>query len=99
MSATESIIDLIGNTPVLKLTEFDTGPCELYLKLEQRNPGGSVCDRGANAMIRTAESDGAIAAGDTLVAATTGNNGRQSGPGDRTSRVFVDTGGPGKHRT
>ena len=40
-----SLIDLIGQTPMLKVNTFDTGPCELYLKLENQNPGGSIKDR------------------------------------------------------
>ena len=75
MNPTESVLNLIGNTPILKMHGFDTGPCELFLKLENRNPGGSISDRGALAMIEAAESDGRISPGDTLIEATTGNTG------------------------
>ena len=40
-----SALDLIGRTPMLELTEFDTGPCRLFVKLENTNPGGSIKDR------------------------------------------------------
>lgn len=70
-----SILDLIGKTPVLKLTHFDTGPCELFLKLENQNPGGSIKDRVALSMINAAEKEGRIRPGATLVEATAGNTG------------------------
>ncbi|MBM4360858.1 MAG: cystathionine beta-synthase, partial [Deltaproteobacteria bacterium] len=38
-------LSLIGATPIVRLTRFDTGPCALYLKLESQNPGGSIKDR------------------------------------------------------
>ena len=41
----KSLLDVIGNTPMIKLNAFDTGPCELYVKLENHNPGGSIKDR------------------------------------------------------
>ena len=41
----KSLLDIIGNTPMIKLNAFDTGPCELYVKLENHNPGGSIKDR------------------------------------------------------
>jgi len=40
-----NILDLIGNTPLVQLTQLDTGPCELFVKLENQNPGGSIKDR------------------------------------------------------
>ncbi|MGH6999279.1 MAG: cystathionine beta-synthase, partial [Phenylobacterium sp.] len=40
-----SALDLIGDTPMLELTGFDTGPCRLFVKLESANPGGSIKDR------------------------------------------------------
>lgn len=72
----ERSIDLIGNTPLVKLTGFDTGPCELWLKLESQNPGGSIKDRVGLAMVEAAERDGALG-GDRrhLVEATAGNTG------------------------
>src|SRR3954466_3181536 len=68
-------LDLIGNTPLVRLTGFDTGPCEVFLKLESQNPGGSIKDRVAVSMIETAERNGALKEGGTLVEATAGNTG------------------------
>ncbi len=70
-----SVLDLIGNTPLVKVNHIDTGLCELYLKLESQNPGGSIKDRIALNMIETAEREGRIKPGDTLVEATAGNTG------------------------
>ncbi|MCH8173464.1 MAG: pyridoxal-phosphate dependent enzyme, partial [Proteobacteria bacterium] len=66
---------MIGNTPMLKVTKIDTGCCELYLKLENQNPGGSIKDRIALTMIAAAEADGRLKPGGTLVEATAGNTG------------------------
>src|SRR5437016_2746313 len=74
-SAASPTLNLIGNTPLVQLTGFDTGPCELYLKLESQNPGGSIKDRMAVTMIEAAERSGALQPGDTLVEATAGNTG------------------------
>ena len=68
-------LHLIGNTPLVRLTEFDTGPCELFLKLESQNPGGSIKDRMAVTMIEAAERAEDIKPGDTIVEATAGNTG------------------------
>src|SRR5258705_7391416 len=70
-----SVLGLIGNTPMVRLSKFDTGPCELFLKLENQNPGGSIKDRIALAMIQAAERDGRLQPGATLVEATAGNTG------------------------
>jgi cystathionine beta-synthase len=70
-----STLSVIGNTPIVRLTAFDTGPCELFLKLESQNPGGSIKDRMAVSMIEAAERSGAVHPGDTLVEATAGNTG------------------------
>jgi len=70
-----STLNLIGNTPLVRLMGFDTGVCELYLKLESQNPGGSIKDRMAVAMIEAAERVGALKAGSTIVEATAGNTG------------------------
>ena len=72
---TPPTLSLIGNTPLVKLTGFDTGPCELYLKLESQNPGGSIKDRMAVSMVETAEQSGKLHPGDTIVEATAGNTG------------------------
>jgi cystathionine beta-synthase len=68
-------LNLIGNTPLVQLTGFDTGVCELYLKLESQNPGGSIKDRMAVAMIESAEQSGILTRGDTIIEATAGNTG------------------------
>jgi cystathionine beta-synthase len=68
-------IGLIGNTPMVRLNGFDTGKCEVYLKLESQNPGGSIKDRMALAMIEAAENSKAVRRGGTLVEATAGNTG------------------------
>jgi len=75
MSVSFSVLELIGNTPIVKAQHLDTGLCELYLKLESHNPGGSIKDRIALAMIEAAEKRGDIAPGATLVEGTAGNTG------------------------
>ena len=45
MDINNSLLNLIGNTPMLKLSSVDTGVCELFVKLESQNPGGSIKDR------------------------------------------------------
>jgi len=69
------VLSLIGNTPLVRVSRMDTGPCELYLKLENQNPGGSIKDRIGLSMIEAAEREGAIRPGATLVEATAGNTG------------------------
>ncbi|MEE4243199.1 MAG: cysteine synthase family protein [Desulfopila sp.] len=70
-----TVLDMIGNTPVVELSRFSTGSCRLFLKLECTNPGGSIKDRIALGMIRDAEEKGYIKPGDTLIEATAGNTG------------------------
>src|SRR4051812_44913962 len=70
-----SVLDLIGETPVVELTRFDIGPCRLFIKLESQNPGGSIKDRIALSMIADAERYGRLAPGGTIVEATAGNTG------------------------
>ena len=72
---TSSILDLIGNTPLLKLTQFDTGCCQLYIKLECNNPNGSIKDRTALSIINSAERNGRLKPGQELIEATAGNTG------------------------
>src|SRR5450432_4851437 len=71
----EDVLSLIGNTPLVRVGRIDTGSCELYLKLENHNPGGSIKDRIGLSMIDAAEKSGAIRPGATLVEATAGNTG------------------------
>jgi cystathionine beta-synthase len=69
-------LDLIGNTPMVKVTHLDTGPCELFLKLEAQNPGGSIKDRIGLSMIRAAEEAGRVGPHQKkLIEATAGNTG------------------------
>ena len=70
-----SALDLIGNTPMVEVRNLDTGPCRLFLKLENQNPGGSIKDRVARAMIEAAEADGRLKPGGTIIEATAGNTG------------------------
>jgi cystathionine beta-synthase len=70
-----AVLDMIGNTPLVEVTRFDTGPCRLFLKLESQNPGGSIKDRIGVAMIEAAERDGRLRPGGTVVEATAGNTG------------------------
>ena len=71
----DSILDLIGATPVVRINHFDTGPCTLYIKLESQNPGASIKDRIGLKMIEDAEQAGLIGPGSTLVEGTAGNTG------------------------
>jgi cystathionine beta-synthase len=75
MQVYSSVLEMIGRTPMLRVSRLDAGPCELYLKLELMNPGGSVKDRIGVSMIEEAERRGTIKRGDTLVEATAGNTG------------------------
>lgn len=70
-----AVLDLIGNTPLIEVTRLDTGPCQLFLKLESQNPGGSIKDRVGLWMIEAAERNGQLKPGGTIVEATAGNTG------------------------
>src|ERR1700704_2615159 len=70
-----TILELIGHTPLVEVTRLDAGPCQLFLKLENQNPGGSIKDRIALSMIEAAERDGSLKPGGTLIEATAGNTG------------------------
>src|SRR6476659_8710108 len=69
------ILSLIGDTPLVEATQLDTGPCKLFLKLENQNPGGSIKDRIGLSMIEAAERDGRLKPGGTIIEATAGNTG------------------------
>lgn len=75
MSVLHSISELIGQTPLLQLHKLETGPCSLFLKLENQNPGGSIKDRVALSMINEAERLGHLQPGGTIIEATAGNTG------------------------
>ncbi|NYC30192.1 cysteine synthase A [Clostridium saccharobutylicum] len=70
-------LDLIGNTPILKVNNLikDENIADIYVKLEKYNPGGSVKDRAALGMIETAEKQGILKPGSTIVEPTSGNTG------------------------
>ena len=70
-----AVLELIGNTPLVRVSRIDTGLCTLFLKLESQNPGGSIKDRIGLAMIDAAERDGSLRPGGTIVEATAGNTG------------------------
>lgn len=71
----QSVLELIGDTPIVQVRRLDTGPCTLFLKLECVNPGGSIKDRIGMSMIEGAERTGKIKPGATLVEGTAGNTG------------------------
>ncbi len=75
MTIHNSVLELIGYTPIVKAQRLDAGACELFLKLESANPGGSIKDRIGLSMIESAERAGKIKPGDTLVEGTAGNTG------------------------
>jgi cystathionine beta-synthase len=70
-----AILSMIGETPLIEITQFDTGPCQLFLKLENQNPTGSIKDRIALSMIEAAEEEGKLEPGGTVIEATAGNTG------------------------
>jgi len=77
LKASSSVLDLIGRTPLIRLSHFEreTPGVELYAKAEWQNPGGSVKDRAAARMIADGEASGALRPGLTIVDATSGNTG------------------------
>ncbi|MCP3992131.1 MAG: cystathionine beta-synthase [Actinomycetia bacterium] len=76
MEIAESVLDLIGNTPMVKLRQVAGGlACPVVVKLETTNPGGSSKDRPALTMIEAAERDGLLEPGGTIVEPTSGNTG------------------------
>ena len=73
-----SVVDLIGNTPLLRLARFEQAhgaQAAILAKLEYANPAGSIKDRVAYAMIRQAEADGILKPGGTIIEPTSGNTG------------------------
>ena len=70
-----AILAEIGETPLVEVTQLDTGPCHLFLKLENQNPTGSIKDRIALSMIEAAEREGQLEPGGTVIEATAGNTG------------------------
>ncbi|MGK5080451.1 pyridoxal-phosphate dependent enzyme [Janthinobacterium sp. HLX7-2] len=70
-----ALYQLIGHTPLVEVTRLDTGLCQLFLKLESQNPGGSIKDRIGLSIIEAAEADGRLQPGGTIIEATAGNTG------------------------
>ena len=71
-----SVLSLIGKTPLVQLTRIGVDcPVPIYAKCEHLNPGGSIKDRIAQAIVRDAEQRGELKPGDTLIEATAGNTG------------------------
>ncbi|MEO6688100.1 MAG: pyridoxal-phosphate dependent enzyme [Dokdonella sp.] len=75
MTINNSVLELIGRTPMVKAQRLDVGVCELFMKLESANPGGSIKDRIGLSMIEGAEKAGTLKPGATLVEGTAGNTG------------------------
>src|SRR6476660_8546898 len=77
LSRPRSVLDLVGNTPLIRLRRFERadGRVQLYAKAEWKNPGGSVKDRAAVAMVLDGERRGLLIPGGTLLDATSGNTG------------------------
>src|SRR5215217_5744254 len=76
MAVYESILDLIGNTPLVDLSALSPNPrVRILAKLEGQNPGGSVKDRAAKAMVEEAEKDGTLKPGRTVLESSSGNTG------------------------
>ena len=76
MRVVESVVELIGNTPLVWLRRVTEGiACPVYAKVEYFNPGGSVKDRIATRMIERAEKEGLLTPGGTIVEPTSGNTG------------------------
>ena len=70
-----NVLEMIGNTPLMAARHLDCGPCELFLKLENQNPGGSIKDRVGLYLIEAAERAGLLKPGGMLIEATAGNTG------------------------
>lgn len=75
MRVASNITELIGETPIVKLNHASEDMADIYLKLEFFNPGSSVKDRIALAMIEAAEEEGILKPGDTIIEPTSGNTG------------------------
>lgn len=76
MKAYNSILDVIGNTPLVRLNKITSGlKCEIFAKLEAYNPGGSVKDRISHSMIKEAEKKGLITKDTVIIEPTSGNTG------------------------
>ena len=76
MARYESVLDLIGNTPMVDISALSPNPrVAIVTKLEGWNPGGSVKDRAAKAMVEEAEKDGSLRPGQQIIESSSGNTG------------------------
>jgi len=75
LTTADSLLSLVGNTPLVELSRFVPGPVRVYAKLEGQNPTGSIKDRVAKAMIEAAEASGELEPGRRLLEPTSGNTG------------------------
>lgn len=75
MAIHDTVLTAIGHTPLVRLHRFNDGQAEILAKVESRNPGGSVKDRVALAMIEAAEKSGALKPGGLIIEPTSGNTG------------------------
>jgi [CysO sulfur-carrier protein]-thiocarboxylate-dependent cysteine synthase len=75
LSTAHSLLELVGDTPLVELSRFAPGPVRIYAKLEGQNPTGSIKDRVAKAMIEAAEATGELEPGRRLLEPTSGNTG------------------------
>ena len=76
MKAVESVIDLVGGTPLVRLNNIvEPDMATVYAKMENLNPSGSVKDRMAINMVKRAEAAGLLKPGGTIVESTSGNTG------------------------
>jgi cysteine synthase B len=75
LKTADSLLSLVGNTPLVELSRFVPGPVRVYAKLEGQNPTGSIKDRVAKAMIEAAEASGELEPGRRLLEPTSGNTG------------------------
>ncbi len=75
LSTADSLLGLVGNTPLVELSRFAPGRVAIYAKLEGQNPTGSIKDRIAKAMIEAAEASGELEPGRRLLEPTSGNTG------------------------
>jgi cysteine synthase B len=75
LTTAPSLLDLVGNTPLVELSRFAPGPVRVFAKLEAQNPTGSIKDRVAKSMIEAAEASGELQPGRRLLEPTSGNTG------------------------
>ena len=76
MAPARSVLDLIGDTPMIEVTQLSPNPAaRILVKLEGQNPGGSVKDRIAKAMVERAEAEGRLRPGQTVLEPSSGNTG------------------------